>query len=813
MTPAHISRGRALGALGVLASAALLAASAWSGERASPAATTAQTHVVVALTAPPLARATGSGATASRRIRLEQARFERALRASVPSASVHWRYRVVENGVSVVLPTRAVGRLRHLPAVTRVFPAARYTALVGPAGGRIRARELPGIVAAQGGAGIKIGVIDDGLDQTHPFFAPTGYVMPDGFPKGSTRFTTAKVIVARAFPPPGSTYARAALPFDDGSSYHGTHVAGIAAGNEGTSARGARIAGVAPRAWLGNYKALTIPTDAGVGLDGNAPELVAAIEAAVVDGMDVINLSLGEPEIEPDEDVVARALDAAAAAGVVPVVAAGNDYDDFGAGSVSSPGTSADAITVAAVTDDARPAVASFSGGGPTALSLRAKPDVAAPGVGILSSVPGGWDAMSGTSMAAPHVAGAAALLLQAHPDWPPATIKAALVGTSRPIAGDDGQAPATRVGAGLVDVRAALAPQLVAAPAAVSFGLLRSGTVATATIELADVPGSAGGAGTAGAWQVTIERTGTGPPAEITAPSQVTVPQALTVTVATPTGAADGELTGVVVLRREGITRRIPFWARVATPRLTSAPATLLRTPGLVTTTTRGQGSRVVSYRYPDVPPGGRITARLRGPERVFRVRVDRPIANFGVVIVSRGAGVTVEPRVVVARDENRLTGYAALPVNLNPYLAAFGERTLVAGALVPAPGVYDVVFDSASARGAGGFTFRFWIDDRTRPSARLLTRSVRRGEPILVRVADAGSGVDPSSVAARLGRRSLRTTVASGVARIATTDLQRGTHTIRFQISDYQETRNFENVARILPNTRVLTARVVVR
>jgi hypothetical protein len=355
--------------------------------------------------------------------------------------------------------------------------------------------------------------------------------------------------------------------------------------------------------------------------------------------------------------------------------------------------------------------------------------------------------------------------------------------------------------------VRAALEPHLAATPTAVSFGLLGTGTTATATVELTDV------AGGAGAWQATVERAAGGPPAEITATPPVAVPGALTLTVTTPTGAADGELTGVVVLRRGGLTRRIPFWGRLATPRLTSAPATLLRAPGLVTATTRGQGSRVVSYRYPDVPQGGGITARLRGPERVFRVRVDRPVANFGVVIVTRGKGVAVEPRVVVARDENRLTGYAALPVNLNPYLAGFGERTLVAGALAPAPGVYDVVFDSASAQGAGAFTFRFWVDDRTRPSARLVTRTVRRGEPIRIRVADAGSGVDPGSVVARLGSRSLRTTVANGVARIATRDVPRGTHTIRFQISDYQETRNFENVARILPNTRVLSVRVVVR
>ena len=66
--------------------------------------------------------------------------------------------------------------------------------------------------------------------------------------------------------------------------------------------------------------------------------------------MDVINLSLGEPEVEPSRDIVARALDAAAAAGVVPVVAAGNDFEEFGGGSLISPGTSERAITVAAVT-------------------------------------------------------------------------------------------------------------------------------------------------------------------------------------------------------------------------------------------------------------------------------------------------------------------------------------------------------------------------------------------------------------------------------------------------------------------------------
>ena len=181
---------------------------------------------------------------------------------------------------------------------------------------------------------------------------------------------------------------------------------------------------------------LTIPTVSGVGLDGNSPEIAKGIEAAVADGMDVINLSLGEPEIEPSRDIVVQAIDGAAQAGVVPAIAAGNDFDGFGRGSVGSPGTRPPG-------DHRRPpppsrsVIASFSSGGPTPISLQMKPDVTAPGVSVLSSVPardGSWAAWSGTSMASPHVAGAAALLKQIHPTWTVAQIKSALVLTGTPV-------------------------------------------------------------------------------------------------------------------------------------------------------------------------------------------------------------------------------------------------------------------------------------------------------------------------------------------------------------------------------------------
>ena len=234
---------------------------------------------------------------------------------------------------------------------------------------------------------------------------------------------------------------------------------------------------------------------------------------------------------------------------------------------------------------------------------------------------------------------------------------------------------------------------------------------------------------------------------------------------------------------------------------------------PGVVEGSTAGRPARASVYRYPDVPPGGVVSARLAGPERLYRVVLARPAANLGVVILRRGKGVTVEPRVVEEADESRLTGYPALPLNLNPYLVGFATRVLAAGAISPAAGTYTFVFDSPTPGGAGAFAFRWWVDDVRPPTATLGARTVRRGEQLAVRVADARSGVDPASIVARIDGRPVRARLVGGVVRITTTSVSRGTHVLRLQVSDYQETRNMENVARILPNTRVLRARVTVR
>ena len=762
-------------------------------------------EVVVLLDSPPLARAP-EAATA---VAGEQTAFLHELEAKLPSARVGWRYRLVANGFSVSLPTAEIGRLRRLQGVRDVYPTASYTPSLDDTPPQIGAPAVWGPTLDTAGQGVKIGIIDSGVDPSHPYFAPAGYSMPPGFPKGQQQFTTAKVIVARAFPPGTAASPAARLAFDADDSPHGTHVAGIAAGNPETRGPGRVLSGVAPRAYIGNYKVF-VPTSSGISPNANSPAIVAAIEAAVADGMDVINFSGGEPEIEPSRDIVARALDAAAAAGVVPVVAAGNDFNDLGAGSVSSPANSSAAISVAAVEIGGTPAKrvhAPFSSVGPTALSLRLKPDVSAPGVDVLSSVPGAWAYASGTSMAAPHVAGAAALLVQRHPEWTVEQVKSALVQTGVDGVDENGRMLGPRFqGGGVVALARADNPLLFARPSGVSFGLLARGASATAAVTLDD----AGGAGT---WSVTRVLRSTAAGARLTVPPTVQVPGTLDLSVAVSATAPGGDLEGYVELRRGADVRRVPFWGHVTAAALSRHQPLVLAHPGLVRASTSGQPALVARYRYPESPRRLGVTTILAGPERVYTIRLSRPAANFGVVVTSRAAGTRVEPRVVAGLDENRLTGYAALPLVFNPYLEEFQELVPAAGALAPLPGEYAIVFDSGSRTGAGRFTFRYWVNDVTPPTLRLRTRAVRAGQPLRVAAIDTGSGVYSDSIVVAVDGEQAHASFRGGVVSVPTGRLGSGTHRLRIRVSDYQETKNTENVARILPNTRTLTTSFTVR
>src|SRR5204863_161797 len=218
---------------------------------------------------------------------------------------------------ALVLATAATAQLKpiRLPHKgDRTLARVRHGVIRIPAGhvsGRVTVLvdlRLPPLAAARG-QGVKIGVVDDGIDAQNPFFNPAGFSYPAGFPKGQKKFTTPKVIVARAFPGPGSG-KQGRLPLYRADSFHGTHVAGIAAGVQGTVAfagpdhpQVAGLSGIAPRAWLGNYRVFNTPVPTR-GDDAFTPQIVKAFETAVRDGMDVINFSGGGPEVDPAADAL-----------------------------------------------------------------------------------------------------------------------------------------------------------------------------------------------------------------------------------------------------------------------------------------------------------------------------------------------------------------------------------------------------------------------------------------------------------------------------------------------------------------------------
>jgi subtilisin family serine protease len=853
------------------------------------------------------------------------------------------------------------------------------------------------------GTGMKIAIVDDGIDQTNPFFDPKGFAYPAGFPRGGRKWTTPKVIVARVFPGPKSG-AAGHLPFDPDSSFHGTHVAGITAGDAGTTApagadhpRVTGLIGVAPRAWLGNYRVFTVPTP--IGHVANTPEIVAAFEAAVRDGMNVINFSGGGPQVEPANDALVEAIHNVAAAGVVPVIAAGNDGDDFGLGSAGSPGTAPDAISVAAVSNthvfapaldvtapgapgtvkgipflganggtapgswaasdktlvdvssivgsdgqgvdphlcgppgdrestkgrlpasslagslalvvrglcpfttksaQARLAgaagivvidnregeandipaklsipggmiadldgdrlraflaahggrttvrighapleletgrsgvITSFSSRGPTAFGHDLKPDVAAPGGQILSSTTSNtsdsrFAVFDGTSMAAPHVAGAAALLLELHPGWTPAQVKSALVSTAAPAWGDTArsrEAPVTLEGGGLVALPNAADPQLFTDPVSLSFEDLVVTRGAASRGMLVRLTDAGDGSG---AWQVGLAAQAATAGASVDVPGLVTVPPGGEADVAVIARAADGALQGenygFLLLRKGNVTRRIPYFFLVDRPAL--AAAQVLRLKQLQAGDTRTGVNRVKLYRYPFAPFGNAPDTPAMaesGAEKIYETFVDRPAVNVGVAVVSETPGARIDPFYLGALDENTVQGFAGTPVNVNALTSAYLVPNGAAGASFPRQQRFFVAVDSGrdmfSGRSlAGRFTLRSWVDDVTPPSVRLLTTRVAARRPTLVLLArDAGAGVDPSTLTIGLQGVLIGATSYDRTTGIAlfplphdVPELTAGTIDLHVVASDYQESKNIDTVGpSIMPNTRSFHVRL---
>jgi len=434
--------------------------------------------------------------------------------------------------------------------------------------------------SAKAGAGVRIAILDTGVDQTHPGFAPGSLSAPAGFPKASpsvnSAYTNPKVIVARSY-----------REFNDPAGYgedasdragHGTPIAFAAAGIAqplfGT------LSGVAPQAWVGNYKVL------GDNEQGAASGIIQGIDDAVRDGMQVLNLSFGTAIGQnASNDPQIAALERAAAQGVIVVAAAGNDGPD--ANTIFSPGSAPSAIAVGAsrnertlddlgreIATDAR-RVSTFSARGPNS-NDGLKPDLVAVGQDLVSADstlrPGstGFSIADGTSFSTGIVAGAAALLMAAKPGLSEAQYRSLLINSSSPLVFGGLPAAVLAAGAGRLDVNQAVSNAIVASPTALRLGA-GGGTInITAALRLENLGPSVA------TLDLSVEAFDVGI-APIVSPNIVTIPPRATAQIQVRlSGAAlnSGSLQGWIVATGGGSSVRVPYWYGVRSSTVSSIMA-----------------------------------------------------------------------------------------------------------------------------------------------------------------------------------------------------------------------------------------------
>jgi subtilisin family serine protease len=312
---------------------------------------------------------------------------------------------------------------------------------------------LIGIDAARArgltGKGIKVAVVDTGIDETHPDL------------KG-------RIVAEKDFSADGT-------PHDQMG--HGTHVAGIIGGTGALS--DGKYGGVAPGVELINAKAL------GRNGSGTIAGIMHAMEWAADQGARIENLSLGGGASDGTDPLSQDVTAITAKKGVLFVIAAGNSGPR---GKVSTPAAATSALAVGAI--DKQRQLAPFSSQGPRLGDMAVKPEIVAPGVRITAPRANYGDnepyvTYSGTSMATPMVTGAAALVMQLHPTWPAMKVKDALMNGASPIGDSSTYVSVYLQGAGLVNLRTMVDQQLLIEPANLSFGVLGKNAERTLRITL----------------------------------------------------------------------------------------------------------------------------------------------------------------------------------------------------------------------------------------------------------------------------------------------------------------------------------------
>ncbi|MFC0046922.1 S8 family serine peptidase [Rheinheimera tilapiae] len=385
---------------------------------------------------------------AQARIQNEQQLAKIQIQSRFPQARVTGQFSQLENALTVTLTApdkqQLVEQIAQLPGVKAIYPEQLVRAFLSQSVPKIEAPKVwemqrDGLPVK--GKNIRVAILDTGVDYSHEAL-------------GGCFGAGCKVAGGYDF------VAKDNDPMDVNG--HGTHVASIVAGQSAT------ITGVAPEASIYAYKVLA---DNGYGSNF---DVISALEKAVDpdgdpqtrDGVQIINMSLGYDSRDANDPLVV-AVNNAAKAGALVVVAAGNSGP--AAESLGSPGIASEALTVAntSKTDE----MSYSSSRGPGVAGALLKPEIAAPGSSIYAAIPGNkYDYKSGTSMAAPHVAGAAALLLQAEPTLTVVQLKNRLVQNTDPL-----KESFWDHGTGRLNVQKAVSGQLAVDQHALYLGLVNS--------------------------------------------------------------------------------------------------------------------------------------------------------------------------------------------------------------------------------------------------------------------------------------------------------------------------------------------------
>jgi Subtilase family/PKD domain/PA domain len=263
--------------------------------------------------------------------------FEDKLRVASPRSAVHWRYDTALNGMTITVPRDRIGAIRALPEVAAVTETYELEPELDESRNLLGLQTLWNALPSSplgAGNGVRLALIDSGVNAQHPFFSDSGFTAPAGYPKaqrveGAVRtnlplatYANNKVIVANVYDYPTDPDTTPPTPWGPGST-HGTHVGGIMAGRNGTYAYTSgsasfnlQFSGMAPGAYLMSYR-----------LDGDSAEFLAAIEDVVADEADALNISLGHSRwltTDPSNDPIRKALEGAVDAGVIVAASSGN---------------------------------------------------------------------------------------------------------------------------------------------------------------------------------------------------------------------------------------------------------------------------------------------------------------------------------------------------------------------------------------------------------------------------------------------------------------------------------------------------------